>query len=133
MDRLSELLESNRFEELETDTLELKPLPSKGGEWTNIYQSACALLNTRGGIILIGVKEEGTGLSRTYRLTGFRSEGEQKLNQLWQQFRDEAGRPLDIEDRFPPPQLFDFRGEQLCAVFVDELPADIKFAFFNGN
>jgi ATP-dependent DNA helicase RecG len=130
--RLLELLEADRFEELETDTLEFKALPATGSEWHTFYESVCALLNTRGGIIIIGVKEQGTGPARRYRLTGWRPDGEPKVAQTCRQFKDETGLQLEIEDRFPPPQIIGFRGEQVCAVFVDELSADIKFAFYQG-
>lgn len=131
--RLSELLEADRFEELETDTLEFKPLPATGAEWNTFYESACALLNTRGGIIIVGVKEQGTGPARRYRLTGWRPDGEPKVAQTSQQFTDETGLRMQIDDRFPPPQIIPFRGESICAVFVDELSADVKFAFYRNK
>jgi len=131
--KLAQLLDADRFEELETDTLEFKPLPATGADWHTFYQSACALLNTRGGIIIVGVKEQGTGAARKYRLTGWRQDGEPKIVQMSKEFKDETGLQLQIADRFPPPQLINFRGERVCAVFVDELSADVKFAFYKGE
>jgi len=61
--KLAELIQQNRFENLESDGLEIKPVPATGSEWRNIKRSINAFLNTRGGIIILGVKEEGAGLT----------------------------------------------------------------------
>ena len=48
--KLAALIADGRFEELETDTLEIKPVPSSASLWHQQAQTACAFLNTRGGI-----------------------------------------------------------------------------------
>ena len=67
---LAELVRQGRFEELESDTLEIKPAPAEGGQWRERYKSVNAFLNTRGGILILGIKEEGQGPLRRYVLTG---------------------------------------------------------------
>jgi predicted HTH transcriptional regulator len=55
--RLAELIASAGFEELETDTLEIKNVPADASGWTERHKSICAFLNTRGGIVIFGVKD----------------------------------------------------------------------------
>ena len=51
------LIEQERFEELESDTIELKPCPSTGQSWGERFKSVNAFLNTRGGLLVLGIKE----------------------------------------------------------------------------
>ncbi|NJM40971.1 MAG: hypothetical protein HC853_09455 [Anaerolineae bacterium] len=131
--RLAELIGSGQFEELETDTLEIKPVPTNDGEWREIHKSACAFLNTRGGIIILGIREEGTGMGRHYIFSGWRPHAEPNVKEIAKQFTDEKGRTLSLSDSFPPPALHEFNGGQVAIVLVDELAADRKFVFYRGE
>jgi len=64
LNKLADLIQHGRFAELETEGLEIKPVPAEGGEWKDRHKSVNAFLNTRGGIMILGVKEEGTGATR---------------------------------------------------------------------
>lgn len=60
------------YESLETDCLEIKPVPSSGGAWDNIRDSICAFLNTRGGVVILGIKDEQHPLRHfTFTSSGF--------------------------------------------------------------
>ena len=131
--KLSELIQSNRFVNLETDGLEIKPVPTIGGEWKEVHKSINAFLNTRGGIVILGVKEEGTGLAQRYVLSGWKAHAEPNVTAISKQFTDRKGVPLDLTDRFPPMQLRNILGGQVAVVLVDEMPADRKYAFFQGT
>jgi len=54
--QLADLIQQGRFAELETEWLEIKPVPADGGEWKERHKSVNAFLNTRGGIMILGVK-----------------------------------------------------------------------------
>lgn len=69
--RIGDLIQANSFEDLETETVEIKPVPSSGGEWTKIHESANAFLNTHGGIIILGIKEEQGPAGKRYVVTGW--------------------------------------------------------------
>lgn len=132
LSKLADLIEQNRFESLETDTLEIKPVPPDGASWKERYKSACAFLNTRGGIIILGVKEEGTGPQARYRFTGWQPHAEPNLKEFAKRFTDHRLTPLDLSEAFPPPMIRDFLNGQVGILLVDELPADRKFVFYEG-
>jgi predicted HTH transcriptional regulator len=131
--RLAELIESDRFETLESDTLEIKPVPSQGGQWREVFKSANAFLNARGGVILLGLTERGAGEARRYVFTRYHERAEAKLRELPKAFTDRDGRALDLTEFFRTPQLPPFLDGCVAIVDVDELPADRKFCFYRGE
>ena len=133
LNRLTELIGEGRFEELETDTLEIKAVPADSSGWRERHKSACAFLNTRGGILIVGVKELGTGPARKYVFTGWQPPAEPNLKEFPKQFTKRDGTALDLNDAFPPPMILDFMGGKVAVMLVDELPADRKFVFYRGE
>lgn len=98
--RLAELIASAGFEELETDTLEIKNVPADAGGWTQRHKGICAFLNTRGGIVIFGVKEEGTGAARKYVFTGWQPHAEPTLKEIPKRFTARDGTPLDLGEAY---------------------------------
>ncbi len=133
LNRLADLITQGRFVELETDGLEIKPVPADGGEWKERHKSVNAFLNTRGGILILGVKEEGTGSARRYVLSEWKEQAEPNLKELPRLFTDRKGVKLDLGDRFPPMEIKMLLGKRVAVVYVDELAADRKFVFINGT
>ncbi len=133
LNRLAELIGQGRFEELETDTLEIKAVPADSLGWRERHKSACAFLNTRGGILILGIKEEGTGTARKYVFTGWQPHAEPNLKEFPKQFTDRDRTALDLSDAFPSPMILDFMGGKVAVMLVDELPADRKFVFYRGE
>ena len=85
LSKLEDLITRGQFVELETDRVEFKPTPSDSQGWKTLYESANAFLNTHGGVLILGVKEEGTGSPRRYVLTEWQDHAEPKLKELRQQ------------------------------------------------
>ena len=131
--KLADLIQQGRFGELETEWLEIKPVPVEGGEWKERHKSVNAFLNTRGGILILGVKEEGTGPARRYVLSGWKDHAEPNLKEFPRLFTDRKGVKQDLNDCFPPMELRTLLGERIAIVYVDELAADRKFVFLNGT
>lgn len=131
--RLAILVREVRYEALETDTVEVKPVPSDGGQWHELHKSVNAFLNTRGGIVILGVKEEGQGAARRYVFSGYGEEAEAKLKELPCLFTNRRGAPQDLREAFPDMQIRDFLGGRIALIFVDELPADRKYVFYRGD
>ncbi len=131
--KLADMIQQGRFVELETEWLEIKPVPVDGGEWKERHKSVNAFLNTRGGIVILGVKEEGTGPSRRYALSGWKDHAEPNLKEFPRLFTDRKGVKQDLNDCFPPMELRTLLGERIAIVYVDEMAADRKFVFLNGT
>lgn len=130
--KLSDLIQQGRFAELETDWLEIKPVPADGGDWKERHKSVNAFLNTRGGVLLLGIKEEGAGPNRRYVLSGWKEHAEPKLKEFAKLFSDKKGVRLDLTERFPPMEIEALLGQRIAIVYVDELSADQKYVFLNG-
>lgn len=131
--KLTELIAQNRFEDLESDTVEIKPVPPVGTEWKERYKSVNAFLNTRGGILLLGVKETNKDNVRKYEFTGYQEQAEPKLKELPKQFTDRYGKSIDLTDCFPSVEIRPFLDGRIAVVYVDELAADRKFCFYEGE
>lgn len=127
---LANLIRENRFEELESDTLEIKPVPAEGGHWRERHKSVNAFLNTRGGILILGIKEEGQGKARRYVFTGYQDNAENKIKDFPNLFTDAENRAMHLAECFPPPEIRPFLGGRIALVFVDKLESDIKFCYY---
>ncbi|NQX01262.1 putative DNA binding domain-containing protein, partial [bacterium] len=125
--KLQCLIADGKFEELESDGLEIKPVPATGGEWKEIHKTTNAFLNTRGGILLLGIKEAGTGQARRYVFRGYREDAEPQLKQLYQQFTDRVGTAITVSPPVPRMQLREFMDGRVAVIYVEELPADQKY------
>ena len=133
LNKLADLIQQGRFVELETEGLEIKPVPAEGGEWKERHKSINAFLNTRGGIVILGVREEGAGPARRYVLTGWKQHAEPNWKELPKLFTDRKGVTQDLTDCFPPMELREFMGGRVAVLYVDELAADRRFVFYKGT
>jgi ATP-dependent DNA helicase RecG len=131
--QLAELIQLRRFVDLETDGLEIKPVPAQGSEWNQLHVSANAFLNTRGGILILGIKEEGRGADRRYVLSGWQEHAEPKLKEIPRQFTDRKGTPQELFDCFRSPQIHEFLDGRVVVMYIDELAADRRFIFYQGK
>lgn len=131
--QLSTLITHEGFQELESDTVELKPCPASTQDWSERYKSVNALLNSRGGLLILGIKESGQGAQRKYIFTGYNPEAEPKLAELRHIFTDSEKRPLDLTEYLPPPEIHPFLNGRIAIQRVEELPAQRKFALFKGT
>ena len=91
-------IENNTYDEVETEKIELKDL-SLGSDWTELYKSTCAFLNSNGGNIIIGINENTK--TKKYKYTGFNYDNENKLKEIGKQFADKFGNIKDLSIYFP--------------------------------
>ena len=126
LNKLEDCLLNNKYESIETEAIELKDL-SGGNQWKQLYISICAFLNTDGGIVLIGVNEN----NKQYKLTGYNENSENKLKEeLKKLFTNDKFIQVDLSNNFKL-EIKDLLNKKICAVYVDKLPEDEKFVFYN--
>lgn len=70
LNRLAALIQRDEFEQLETPRIEIKPCPSTHGEWTEQHKTVNAFLNSRGGVLVLGVREVQDQGHKRYVLSG---------------------------------------------------------------
>lgn len=128
--QLEKSILTGKFSELESDTIELKPCPSSSQDWTERYKSINAFLNTRGGYLILGIKEAGRNPDRKYEVTGYDASAENKLKEIINIFQDEEKHNLNLTEYLPPPEIRVFMGERIAIQRVDAMPAVKRYVYF---
>lgn len=133
LDQIADSVKTGIFMPVETHHVELKNVPATGHQWKEIQKSANAFLNTSGGVLILGIREDNTPKGKKHCITGYHEDAEPKLKELAQIFADKQGRKLNLAKYFPEPQIVDFLGARIALVFVDPLPADEKFCYLDSE
>jgi len=127
--KLENCLTNGLYEAIETETLELKNQPgnAEDKEYWSIKKTICAFLNTLGGIIVVGIKEDTK--NKKYSFTGYDSRFEESMKMLENNAVFSLdGQPINISDhiRF---EIRDFLGGRILLIHVERLAHDAKFVF----
>ena len=128
LNKLELCVQQSRWESLETDWLEIKPVPATGNAWDNIRDSICAFLNTRGGVVVLGIKDEQQP-HRHFIFTGYTETNSGNLSLLRSAFQDVKGNPMDVGDCLMV-EVRSFSTGQIAVVRVSALPEDRKFCLY---
>ena len=131
LSRLEQCIQNNEYIPVESEKLELKDL-STGPNWKELHKTVCAFLNSEGGIVIIGIHENDKNTE--YRFPGFDPKNESKLKELPKLFTDHLNRSMNVGDaiRLNSWEIKDFMDGQVAIVYIEKLPEDKKFAFFEG-
>lgn len=129
--RLEQCIATGEYIPVETERLELKDL-STGTDWKELNKSVCAFLNTEGGIVVIGIRENSKNTE--YRFTGFNKNNENNLKTLATKFTGYKNQPLDLSDSIRPNswEIREFLDGHVAVLYIEKLPEDQKYAFFEG-
>ena len=128
LNKLELCVQQSRWESLETDWLEIKPVPATGNAWDNIRDSICAFLNTRGGVVVLGIKDEQQP-HRHFTFTGYTETNSGNVSLLRSAFKDVKGNPMDVGDCLMV-EVRSFSTGQIAVVRVSALPEDRKFCLY---
>ncbi|WP_396179266.1 RNA-binding domain-containing protein [Flavobacterium sp.] len=126
-------INSNSYEEVETERFEVKDLSQGWGEdW---YKSVCAFLNSNGGIIVIGINDKNNAKPQLYKFTGYDNsdKNEKHLKDvLPKKFTNREGAIIDVAQNLNF-EIKDFMTGRIMIVYVTELDSEKKYAFYNNN
>lgn len=129
--QIEDCITNNYYQSVETEKVELKATPTnyrfKGAN--SLLQSVCAFLNTHGGILIIGIKDNNNIPIKNYELKGYNEEAEGILKDLGKQFTDKENNPVDVSDYIIEYQVKEFMQNRICVVYIDNLPDESKFVF----
>ncbi len=123
---------TNQYRRIESEIIELKNYGHKGTvNWDSVMESVCAFLNTDGGIIIMGIKEDDKSEHKHYEVKGFNFNNESSLKEALKTFRDDADHPKDIM-RLIQLEQREFMNQKIMIMFVDALAYDEKYVFYKG-
>lgn len=130
LSKIERCVRDRAYESLEADWLEIKPVPATGNAWDAIRESVCALLNARGGVVILGVKDEQKP-HRHYTFTGYTEQNSSNVADLRHAFQDARRNPMDVGDCLLP-EVKPFHTGQIVVIRVSPLPEDQKYCFYLG-
>lgn len=120
---------NNYYQSVETEKVELKPTPHNLKGAHSMLQSVCAFLNTNGGILIIGIKDNNNIPIKNYELKGYNEEAEGILKSIGKQFTDKDNNLVDVSDYILGYEVKRFLDSRICVVYIDNLPDELKFVF----
>jgi predicted HTH transcriptional regulator len=128
--KLERCVRDGTYESLEADWLEIKPVPATGNAWDSIRESVAALLNARGGVVILGVKDEQKP-QRHYTFAGYTDQNSGNVSDIRHAFQDARRNPIDVGDCLLL-EVRTFHTGQIAVIRISPLPEDRKFCFYRG-
>ena len=86
LDRIEDCIINNRYESVETEVIELKPTPPHLAGAKSLLQSVCAFMNTNGGILILGIRENNNVTPKNYEVKGYKEDSENVIKSFGKQF-----------------------------------------------
>ncbi len=131
LEKIEDCIRQNRYEPVETEKLELKPTPPNLKGAASLLESVCAFMNTAKGIVIIGIQENNNKTPKNYELKGYNEDFEGSLKDFATQFTDKEKNHIDVSECIGKHEIRDFMDKRVCILYINELPADKKYAFYN--
>ena len=131
LNQLEDCIKNKTYTALETEKVELKPMPPTIKEAKSLLESVCAFLNTNGGILIVGIQENIKTPNKNYELKGYKEDGESILKEIGKRFTDKDFNKLDLSEFILNYEIRGFLDSRICVVYIDKLPEDLKYAFLD--
>ena len=120
--QLDPCIQQGRYQSIETDSFEIKPVPAVKGDWDSIHGSFRAFLNKQGGMVLLGIKEE-KDITRRFVFKCYGEDNAENIKRIRTGFTDRDGSHLDVTE-YLNPGVQPFRNGQLAILRVSPVPED---------
>lgn len=99
-------------------------------EWSDLYISINAFLNTNGGFIIIGINDDEH--NSRFIFNGFDTRNRGKLSQLFSEFTNSEKETVDVRE-FVRFEALPFLSGEVMVVYVDALPENLRPVFYKAN
>jgi hypothetical protein len=120
---------NNEYVWTDQERIAIKDNGHFAGEWSDLYISANAFLNTNGGNIIIGIKDDED--NNRYVFNGFDDRNGPKLQTLVHQFTDTQGNAVDVTEYIHFEKI-PFETGEVMALQVDALPESLRPVCYKG-
>jgi ATP-dependent DNA helicase RecG len=108
----------------------LKNNSHNASDWKEVYKTACAFLNTSGGILLIGVYEDIE--NKRFEIPGYDKRNEDKTKNIKSVFKDENNKGIDLSEYFIGFETNEILGKEILAIYIDPLSEELKYVYLEG-
>jgi predicted HTH transcriptional regulator len=95
LNKIEDCILRQYYEPVETEKVELKLTPPNLKSASSVLQSINAFMNTDGGILIIGIRDNNNTDVKSYQLLGYNDDFEANLKLLPKKFTDKTGNELD--------------------------------------
>ena len=120
---------NNEYVWTDQERIAIKDNGHFAGDWSDLYISANAFLNTGGGNIVIGIKDDED--NNRYVFNGFDNRNEPKLQLLVHQFTDTQGNAVDVTECIHFEKV-PFENGEVMALQIDALPESLRPVCYKG-
>jgi predicted HTH transcriptional regulator len=131
LDQIEDCILNKYYKPVETEKIELKTTPPHLKGSASLLQSVCAFLNTNGGILVIGIKDNNNIADKNYELKGYKEEFENTLKIIGKQFADKENNSIDVSEYIVNYEVKDFMNDRICVVYIDAIPDESKYVFLD--
>ncbi len=131
LNQIEDCIRNNYYKPIETEKVELKPTPPNLKGAFSVLQSVCAFMNTNGGILVLGIKDNNNVADKNYELKGYKEEFEPILKDFGKCFTDKDFNFIDVTEFIVSYEIKEFMTDRVCVVYIDKLPDDLKYIFLD--
>lgn len=129
LNQIEDCIRNNYYQPVETETVELKPTPPNLKGSHSVLQSVCAFMNTNGGILILGIKDNNNVANKNYELKGYSEDYEAILKDYGKKFTDKEFKNIDVSEFIAHIEIREFMTDRVCILYIDKLPDDLKYIF----
>lgn len=130
LEQIQDCVISKNYIPVETEKVELKPTPPNSKASNPLLQSICAFLNTKGGILILGVKDNNNTQFKSYELTGYNEDYENVIKEFGKKFTDKDQNPMNVGEFIIGHEIRNVLDSRVCVIYIEALPQELRYVFF---